>query len=57
MSNRSVEEDDFGSLWTTTALFWHLERTGVDVNRIWSQLYDLILKTVMLGEPSNFDFL
>lgn len=57
VENESVDEDDYGTLWTISALFWHLEQAGVDVNMIWSQIYDLVIKAIMLGEEANHDFM
>lgn len=52
-----MDEDDVGSLWTNTALFYHLEQAGADIDLLWSQIYDIIIKTILSAEPVNHDFL
>lgn len=52
--NENVNEDDYGTMWTLSALFEHLEKAGADIDLLWSQIQDIVVKTVIAGEPKNF---
>ncbi|GLG94629.1 Tubulin polyglutamylase TTLL4 [Gryllus bimaculatus] len=41
-----------GHKWTVKTLWSYMEKLGVDVNRLWDNLVDLCIKTVISGEPS-----
>ena len=50
MQNKDVEQDDFGFKWSLTAFCNHLEQVGIDMDLLWSRIYDVILKTLACGE-------
>ena len=45
VQNDSLEHDDVGHKWSVAAVNRHLEQIGVDLNLLWSRIYDLIIKT------------
>ena len=49
-TNEDTERDDFGFKWSITALWKHLEQIGIDMNLLWSKIYDVILKALITGE-------
>ena len=49
-TNEDIERDDFGFKWSITALCKHLEQIGIDMNLLWSKVYDLIIKALIAGE-------
>ena len=49
-TNEDVERDDFGFKWSITALCKHLEQIGIDMNLLWSKVYDIIIKALIAGE-------
>lgn len=50
--NNNVEQDDEGNKWSLNALTKHLESIGVDMNLLWSRMYDVILKALLAVDPS-----
>ena len=54
VQNENVEEDDHGFKWSLSAFCKHLESQGVDMNLLWSQIYDLIIKSIICGEGIVF---
>ena len=50
VQNENSEQDDFGFKWSLGAFCKHLEQVGIDMNLLWSRIYDVILKTVIAGE-------
>lgn len=48
--NDNCEEDDHGYKWSLTALCQHLEEIGIDMQLLWSKIYDLIIKSVISAE-------
>ena len=49
-TNEDAERDDFGFKWSVTALCKHLEQIGIDMNLLWSKIYDVIIKTLICAE-------
>ncbi|CAI2364080.1 unnamed protein product [Moneuplotes crassus] len=49
-TNEDSQRDDFGFKWSITALCQHLERIGIDMDLLWSKIYDVIIKSFVLGE-------
>ena len=47
INNQNAEMDDTGHKWSLTALSRHLESVGVDMNLMWSRIYDVILKSLL----------
>ena len=47
INNASPELDDCGHKWSLQALTRHLEQIGIDMNLLWSRIYDVILKSLM----------
>ena len=39
-----------GFKWSLTAFCSHLEQVGIDMNLLWSRIYDVILKSIISGE-------
>jgi len=50
IQNENQENDDFGYKWSLGAFCKHLEQVGIDMNLLWSRIYDVILKTLLCGE-------
>ncbi len=50
VSNVTSEEDDYGFKWSLTALCEHLEDKGIDMQLLWSKIYDLIIKSIIASE-------
>jgi len=49
-TNEESERDDYGFKWSITALCKHLEQIGIDMNLLWSKVYDVIIKALICGE-------
>ena len=52
IQNDNCEQDDFGFKWSLSALCKHLETIGIDMNLLWSRIYDVVLKSIISGEYS-----
>jgi len=50
VQNENQEQDDFGFKWSLSAFCKHLEQVGIDMDLLWSRIYDVILKTIISGE-------
>lgn len=50
VQNEDVEQDDVGFKWSLTAFCNHLEQVGIDMDLMWSRIYDVILKTLSCGD-------
>lgn len=50
IANETCEQDDFGYKWSLGAFCKHLEQVGIDMNLLWSRIYDLIIKSLLCGE-------
>ena len=48
--NENSEQDDVGYKWSLGAFCAHLEKAGIDMDLLWSRIYDLIIKTILSGE-------
>lgn len=48
--NENSEQDDVGFKWSLGAFCAHLEKAGIDMDLLWSRIYDLIIKTILSGE-------
>lgn len=48
--NENSEQDDVGFKWSLGAFCLHLERAGIDMDLLWSRIYDVIIKTILSGE-------
>ncbi|KAL0231042.1 hypothetical protein GEMRC1_010447 [Eukaryota sp. GEM-RC1] len=48
--NQSLENDGEGSKWSLKALMSHLESEGHDIDRLYSDIYDVIIKTIISVE-------
>lgn len=49
-ANENIENDDVGFKWSLTAFCNHLEQVGIDMDLIWSRIYDVVIKTLACGE-------
>lgn len=47
INNQFADQDDQGHKWSLQALTRHLEKHGIDMNLLWSRIYDVILKSLM----------
>jgi tubulin polyglutamylase TTLL5 len=47
VQNSNVETDDIGNKWSISALNKYLESIGVDLNLLWSRIYDIIIKSFL----------
>lgn len=47
MQNLNLETDDEGNKWSLSALSRYLESIGVDMNLLWSRIYDLVIKSLL----------
>ena len=50
--NQDADRDDEGSKWTLTALWRYLENKGVNVPKLRTQIEDILIKTLIAGEPT-----
>jgi hypothetical protein len=50
IANETAEQDDYGYKWSLVAFCKHLEQVGIDMNLLWSRIYDVILKTQLCSE-------
>lgn len=50
VQNQDLEHDDFGFKWSLSALCGHLEQIGIDMDLLWSKIYDLIIKSIIAAE-------
>ncbi|CAG9318241.1 TTLL5_3 [Blepharisma stoltei] len=55
IQNQDWKQDDYGHKWSVSALCKHLEAAGVDIDLLWSKIYDLIIKTIMSIETTVVD--
>ena len=47
VQNTKLETDDEGNKWSLSALSKYLESIGVDMNLLWSRIYDCIIKSFL----------
>jgi tubulin polyglutamylase TTLL5 len=52
IQNETIENDDFGNKWSLSGLCKHLESIGIDMNLLWSRIYDVIIKSILSAENS-----
>ena len=50
VKNEDKEHDDVGFKWSLTAFCNHLQQVGIDMDLMWSRIYDVILKTLSCSE-------
>ena len=50
IANENVEQYNYGYKWSLGAFCKHLEQVGIDMNLLWSRIYDLIIKTLLCSE-------
>lgn len=43
----NADQDDTGHKWSLAALSKYLESIGVDLNLLWSKIYDVIIKSLL----------
>lgn len=46
VGNTNADLDDQGHKWSLAALTKHLEKFGIDMNLLWSRIYDVIIKSL-----------
>ena len=54
VQNQTAEHDDFGYKWSLAALCKHLDNIGIDMDFLWSRIYDVIIKAFIAGEHHIF---
>lgn len=47
VQNADAEEDDSGFKWSFSAMQQHFKEEGIDVNLMWSKIYDVIIKSLV----------
>lgn len=47
VQNSNAEQGDEGHKWSLTALAKHLEHMGVDMELLWSKIYDVLIKSLL----------
>jgi len=52
VGNEDPEADDVGYKWSLTAFCSHLASVGIDMDLLWSRIYDIAIKTVLSGEAA-----
>ncbi len=45
--NQNADQDDTGHKWSLAAFSKYLEQIGIDLNLMWSKIYDVILKSLL----------
>lgn len=50
IQNESLEKDDVGGKWSLSALCKHMKNIGIDMDLLWSRVYDIIIKVIITGE-------
>jgi hypothetical protein len=50
VQNQDSNEDSVGHKWSLSALMRHFEEQGIPTDFLWSQIYDLIIKTILTCE-------
>ena len=50
--NADADKDDEGSKWALTALWRYLEQKGVNISKLRGQIHDILIKTLIAGEPN-----
>ena len=50
IKNDSLEHDDIGGKWSLSALCRHMKSIGIDMDLMWSRIYDIIIKVIITGE-------
>jgi tubulin polyglutamylase TTLL5 len=50
VQNENSEQDDFGFKWSLSAFCKHLETVGINMNLLWSRIFDVIIKSISCGE-------
>lgn len=48
--NEISEQDDFGFKWSLSAFCKHLETVGINMNLLWSRIFDVIIESISCGE-------
>ena len=56
IQNESEDKDDYGYKWSLSALCKNLELAGIDLDLLWSKIYDLIIKTILCAEDKILDY-
>eukprot|EP00826_Nyctotherus_ovalis_P002152 TRINITY_DN10406_c0_g1_i4.p1 TRINITY_DN10406_c0_g1~~TRINITY_DN10406_c0_g1_i4.p1 ORF type:complete len:788 (-),score=142.32 TRINITY_DN10406_c0_g1_i4:197-2560(-) len=51
IANKSADSDNIGQKWSVTALNTYLQDNGVDVQQLWTRIYDLVIRTFIACEP------
>lgn len=52
IQNDDYHNDDVGHKWSLSALCRHLEKDGVNIEVMWTRIYDLIIKTIIASEAA-----
>lgn len=49
-SNKDVNHDDEGSKWSLTGFVQYMKAQGHNMDKVWQDIYDVILKSLISGE-------
>ena len=55
VQNEDAEEDDSGFKWSFSAMQQHFKQEGIDVNLMWSKIYDVVIKSLVSIEEMTKD--
>lgn len=47
IENQDADQDDCGFKWSFSAMHSHFKEQGIDVNLMWSKIYDVIIKSLL----------
>ena len=50
---KNAQDDDSGYKWSLSALYAHFEEQGIDTNLMWSNIYYVIIKSLMCIEEQQ----
>lgn len=48
--NERADQDNVGNKWSLSALCRHFEEVGIDLQLLWSRIYDVIIKAIVAVE-------
>ena len=54
VANKDADKDDYGHKWSLSALFDHLDAHGYDVKRLWRDMKDVAVKTLIACESEVY---
>ncbi|CAI2370039.1 unnamed protein product [Moneuplotes crassus] len=55
VQNESEKRDDYGCKWSLSALCKTLEMAGIDLDLLWSRIYDALIKIILSAEGKIYE--